>query len=206
MMAGGCILLFVGPLHMLPMNLALMVLFFRWGKDLWFINPDTALIKGWAKSLIYIGVHIGLVVVCGLIGVAISIFFANGSPGVANWNFLTFLIILGLWIHPNKFIPRHKTIPEDISRIGNWIFADMKNLKILTIGDNIKEIGEGAFAGCTHLISVYCKATTPPTGRKGMFSNNAANRKIYVPRESVEAYKTAEGWKKYADDIVGYDF
>ena len=29
---------------------------------------------------------------------------------------------------------------------------------------------------------------------------------IYVPMESVEAYKTADVWKKYADQIVGYDF
>ena len=39
-----------------------------------------------------------------------------------------------------------------------------------------------------------------------MFSNNASGRKIYVPTESVEAYKSADGWSKYADDIVGYDF
>ena len=30
--------------------------------------------------------------------------------------------------------------------------------------------------------------------------------KIYVPMDSVEAYKSAEGWSIYADAIVGYDF
>ena len=39
-----------------------------------------------------------------------------------------------------------------------------------------------------------------------MFDGNASNRKIYVPMESVEAYKSAEYWKNYADAIVGYDF
>ena len=39
-----------------------------------------------------------------------------------------------------------------------------------------------------------------------MFSDNASGRKIYVPNESVEAYKAAYGWRDYADDIVGYDF
>ena len=38
------------------------------------------------------------------------------------------------------------------------------------------------------------------------FDDNAKNRKIYVPRESVEAYKSAGGWKDYASAIVGYDF
>jgi hypothetical protein len=39
-----------------------------------------------------------------------------------------------------------------------------------------------------------------------MFALNASDCKIYVPTESVEAYKTAEGWSEYASDIVGYDF
>ena len=29
---------------------------------------------------------------------------------------------------------------------------------------------------------------------------------IYVPRASVDAYKSAKYWRDYADDIVGYDF
>jgi hypothetical protein len=29
---------------------------------------------------------------------------------------------------------------------------------------------------------------------------------IYVPTESVEAYKSASGWSEYASDIVGYNF
>jgi hypothetical protein len=36
------------------------------------------------------------------------------------------------------------------------------------------------------------------------YINDAA--KIYVPMESVDAYKSAVGWKDYADKIVGYNF
>ena len=39
-----------------------------------------------------------------------------------------------------------------------------------------------------------------------MFYNNASGRKIYVPTESVEAYKAAKYWSDYATSIVGYDF
>lgn len=53
---------------------------------------------------------------------------------------------------------------------------------------------------------VYCKSTTPPAGGYEMFYDNPWERKIYVPTESVEAYKAAEYWKNYADYIVGYDF
>ena len=52
--------------------------------------------------------------------------------------------------------------------------------------------------------------TTPPSilieNNWRVFENNASDRKIYVPQESVEAYKNADGWSNYADAIVGYDF
>jgi hypothetical protein len=38
------------------------------------------------------------------------------------------------------------------------------------------------------------------------FSDNASNRKIYVPTQSVTTYKQKSGWSEYADAIVGYDF
>ena len=39
-----------------------------------------------------------------------------------------------------------------------------------------------------------------------MFNENAPGRTIYVPRNSVEAYKSAGYWETYASAIVGYDF
>jgi hypothetical protein len=39
-----------------------------------------------------------------------------------------------------------------------------------------------------------------------MFSNNASGRKIYVPRNSLDAYKSDYDWGKYANAIIGYDF
>jgi hypothetical protein len=39
-----------------------------------------------------------------------------------------------------------------------------------------------------------------------VFDNNGSDRKIYVPMESVNAYKSATHWSNYADAIVGYDF
>ena len=39
-----------------------------------------------------------------------------------------------------------------------------------------------------------------------MFYGNATGRKIYVPTESVDVYKSAQGWSEYSDYIVGYNF
>ena len=38
-----------------------------------------------------------------------------------------------------------------------------------------------------------------------MFANNHPERKIYVPKNSVNAYKTANGWSEYADYIKSID-
>lgn len=86
------------------------------------------------------------------------------------------------------------------------VFSMCWKLTSITIPNGVTSIGKSAFVYCSRLTSVYCKAITPPAGSSSMFNNNAVERKIYVPAESVDAYKTANGWKDYADNIVGYDF
>lgn len=98
------------------------------------------------------------------------------------------------------------TIPDSVTTIGNSAFVGCDNLTSITIPDSVTKIGNTVFYKCTSLTSVYCKATTPPVLGYDVFDENGSGRKIYVPYQSLDAYKTATNWSGYASAIVGYDF
>ena len=99
------------------------------------------------------------------------------------------------------------TIPNSVTSIDRGAFYYCQSLTEITIPGGVTSIDSWAFNWCSKLTSVYCKATTPPTlSSSSMFDYNAEGRKIYVPMESVDAYKSAEYWSSYADVIEGYNF
>ena len=91
-------------------------------------------------------------------------------------------------------------IPEGTTKIGEYAFQNCTKLTSVTIGNSVTKIYNYAFDSCSGLTSVTIQATTPPSLGSGAFSNT--NKcPIYVPAESVDAYKTATNWKTYASRI-----
>ena len=121
-----------------------------------------------------------------------SITIPNGVASIGNYTFWDCSSLTSI------------TIPDSVTSIGSYAFYNCSSLTSVTIPDSVTSIGRYAFSYCSSLTSVYCKATTPPTGGDYMFYDNASSCKIYVPTESVEAYKYAEYWSYYY--IVGYNF
>lgn len=97
-------------------------------------------------------------------------------------------------------------LPHSVTTIGASAFSDCAEFYAVHLGRSLKSIEANAFSNCPWLSEVYCRATTPPVLGEGVFSNSAELGNIYVPAASVDAYKTAAGWSKFADKIMGYDF
>ena len=116
-------------------------------------------------------------------------------------------------------------IPESFSSIGSYAFDGCYSLTSINLPANLSSIGSEAFYCCYSLTNIvvpesvsriygntfqYCRSilkyvfnrTTPPTlASTSAFSGINSICKIYVPDESVEAYKTATNWVTYADYI-----
>lgn len=98
------------------------------------------------------------------------------------------------------------SIPEGITTIGKSTFYKCA-FESITIPSTVTSIHQHAFSSCSKLASIYCKPSTPPQGGYDMFGSNAKGRKIYVPRESLDRYKSVYFyWEDYRSSIEGYDF
>jgi hypothetical protein len=92
------------------------------------------------------------------------------------------------------------TIPSALTSINDAVFYECSALESVTIPSNITSIGNQAFRYCSGLTSITCLASEPPALGNYAFdyTNNAP---IYVPCQSVDAYKSASGWSNYASRI-----
>lgn len=88
------------------------------------------------------------------------------------------------------------SLPEGLIKIGNHSFASCKGFADIKIPKTVTSIGDAAFWNCT-ITNFICYAPTPPVAQS--YAINGTN--IYVPDESVDAYKSATNWSAYADQI-----
>ena len=100
---------------------------------------------------------------------------------------------------------------ETMAASSNYdgIFSNCKNLVLVDLGENCSSIGNesfGRFVGTSgNNITIICRASTPPSLGGTIINKSwvyATIGEIYVPDESVEAYKTATNWSAYANIIL----
>ncbi len=89
-------------------------------------------------------------------------------------------------------------IPNSVTSIGSGVFTMCTGLTSVKIPNSVTSIGEYAFYYCTGLTSVTNLTTTPQTINANVFGIiDLSAATLYVPAESLEAYKAANVWKDF---------
>lgn len=99
---------------------------------------------------------------------------------------------------------------EGLESIIYGAFPDCVKLDTIVLPSTLEYIGDAAFEDCTALKTVFCNGTAPAsweipgTGTPDPFRGCTGLTAIYVPKEAVNAYKSAAGWSTYANIIRRY--
>lgn len=121
--------------------------------------------------------------------------------GLTEINFGSGLTTIKLLAFQNCWALHSINLPDSLLIIEFAAFEYCSGATSLTIPRSVVSIENMAFQGCNHLESITVLATTPPTTSIYGSFEDTNNCPIYVPASSVNAYKSASGWSRYADRI-----
>lgn len=103
-------------------------------------------------------------------------------------------------------------LSSNLEKIGSFAFNGCNQLKHITLPVGLKHIGHCAFQGCDNLKFMISYATTPPDladpeyqDWSGLENLSPEMITILVPELSLQAYKSATHWSKFADVIYAFE-
>ena len=87
---------------------------------------------------------------------------------------------------------------DGINTIGRYAFSGCSALESFSFGTGLKSVGEEAFSDCTGMKKLVSKTAVPPIcGPQALDDINKWECTLYVPQESLDAYKSAAQWKEF---------
>jgi uncharacterized protein (TIGR02145 family) len=92
------------------------------------------------------------------------------------------------------------TIEEGVKTIGEKTFAvrwSYSNLMSVTIPSSVTSIGDSAFFECANMGYITCLNPIPPDISEKPFDGLSPDACLYVPKNSVDAYRAAIGWNRF---------
>ena len=140
----------------------------------------------------------------------ISVVISNGVTRIGNDVFsscssLTSIIIpdevTSIWNAAFQYCKSLTSIiiPNGVTDISDNTFQYCESLTSIIIPDGVTTIGDYAFASCYGMKEYHFLSNTPPTlSATKVFYSIPSDCIIYVPKGSLEAYKTATNWTTYS--------
>lgn len=102
------------------------------------------------------------------------------------------------------------SLDEGITKIGPYAFKNCESIEEIIFPSTISVISEEAFLNCKGITKVLCQNEVPANLSENAFPALVyLNATLYVPKESIMAYKKAEGWKNFEnirtiEETAGY--
>lgn len=95
-------------------------------------------------------------------------------------------------------------VPEGVKTLEGSSFFNCMKMKEITLPSTLDSIGSSSFQHCNNLNSITCKSMTPPKISDGyvFLMYELTNTVLYVPSESLDAYKNADYWKEFGERIL----
>lgn len=103
-----------------------------------------------------------------------------------------------LYLPAIEYIGRNNT--------GQGALSYCSRLRVVDLGENLTSMDTHVFYKSENIEQLIVRAKVPPTVSGGLFPYTSTSKlHIYVPADSVSAYKAAGGWKDYANKIQAID-
>jgi hypothetical protein len=92
-------------------------------------------------------------------------------------------------------------LQQGVTSIGNGAFYGCSGLVSVTLPNSVTSIGDYAFAYCIGLTELHVKAQTPPVLGYNAFGDVPATIPVYVPCGKASIYQSASGWNYFSNII-----
>ena len=89
-------------------------------------------------------------------------------------------------------------IPSSVNSIGESAFESCGFTGMASLPASLVSLGSNAFKNCSHINRISIKASVPPVADSTAFDGLWKNMPVYVPCNTLEAYKNADGWSYFS--------
>ena len=128
---------------------------------------------------------------------SIGDFAFYGCYALANINFPNSMTDIGDYAFYRCFPLKSVVIPDNVTSVGNCAFYSCSDLEFLTIGSGVQTFGWNVFENTYDLKTVICKIVEVPYVQFYFSGTVFADATLYVPAESIEAYKADYTWGQF---------
>ncbi len=121
------------------------------------------------------------------------------KTGIKTFTASPNLVTLGEEVFYECELLNRVTLNEGLEEIGHLEFVRCPNITYVTIPSTVTVVNGYAFWG-TGLQTLVCKAVTPPENlTEADYVMDYSVPTLYVPEESIDAYKAAPYWQKFTN-------